>query len=523
MTRDVVCVAADASMDALEGHLLGHDVSGVPVIDAQRRLVGYVAMTDVVRGLHERRDAGKQPVAEQMSPVAFELHESSAVAKALEMMTTRQVHRIPVISEDRVLVGVVTAADLLRFLSGGDVRIDRTTEADRAVSLGFLANGLAHQINNALTPMRLSLGRLTSFELSRRPMSPEGMHRVELLQDLREGLERIGRIVRELDVFSQVGDAPSAPVDLADVIEAAISVAGHEIRHRARLVRDYNPTPRVDARAADLRQMVLSLLVNAIQAIPEGEAHIHEIKVTTWTDRDGHANLEVRDTGAGIPADKLPRVFEPFFTTRRGTRLGLGLAVARDVVNALGGTISAESVVGSGTAIRIALPPSDVRAPRAERFDEPSPGRESSHGLRVLIVDDDRPVAAAIALELRQHDVMVAESGREALEILRHDKGFDVILCDLMMPEISGMDVYEALRLIDPGLLPRVVMMTGGAFTHRAGEFLATTEAPVLEKPFEPGQLQEVVAALDRHRDLADRPVPPTDGEPRHERHRRES
>src|SRR5262249_5457794 len=120
--------------------------------------------------------------------------------------------------------------------------------------------------------------------------------------------------------------------------------------------------------------------------------------------------------------------------------------------------------------------------------------------MRILIVDDDRPVAAAIALELDEHDVVVAESGREALEILRHDKGFDVILCDLMMPEVSGMDVYESVRLIDPALLGRVVLMTGGASTHRAGEFLSSVDAPVLEKPFESSELHAIVRSIEERR-----------------------
>jgi DNA-binding NtrC family response regulator len=128
---------------------------------------------------------------------------------------------------------------------------------------------------------------------------------------------------------------------------------------------------------------------------------------------------------------------------------------------------------------------------------------------RILIIDDDRPVAAAIALELGAHDVVVAESGREALEILRHDKSFDVILCDLMMPEVSGMDVYESLRLVDPALLGRVVLMTGGAFTKRAGQFLAEVDAPMIEKPFHPGQLHAVVNALDQRREqIAEAPEP---------------
>jgi len=112
----------------------------------------------------------------------------------------------------------------------------------------------------------------------------------------------------------------------------------------------------------------------------------------------------------------------------------------------------------------------------------------------------------------------VAESGREALEILRRDKAFDVILCDLMMPEVSGMDVYESLRLMDPALVRRVVLMTGGAFTQRAGQFLAQVDAPLIEKPFEPGQLHAIVSGLESRRVSARQ-----DDSRRHERPRKDA
>ncbi len=527
MSREVVCVFADLGIDTLEELLLDRDLSGVPVIDAERRLIGYVAMTDIVREHHDRASDEEAPaehlawgfhtespprtVADVMTRVAFELPESCSIVTAIEIMTSRHLHRVPVVSEDGVLVGIVTAGDVLRFLAGDNRPGSRaadaetpTSEADRVVALGFLASSLAHQVNNALTPMRLSLGRLTSFELSRRPMSAARLHRIELLQDLREGIERIERIVRELRVFSHAEDAPSRRIDLTDVLDSALALAEHEIRHRAVLVRDYRPAPRVEARFGELRQVFLNLLINAVQAIPEGEAHVNQIKVTTRTDANGRAVVEIADSGTGIATEALPRIFEPFFTTRpSGAALGLGLAVTRDIVRALGGEIAVDSVLGKGTTIRVCLSPCDA-ANTSVPTEQPRRRDLAGQRLRILIVDDDRPVAAAIALELGQHDVVVAESGREALDILRRDHGFDVILCDLMMPEISGMDVYEAVGYIDPALLTRIVLMTGGAFTRRAGDFLTTVDAPVLEKPFDTGRLHEVVGAIDRERDRPD-------------------
>ncbi len=374
------------------------------------------------------------------------------------------------------------------------------------ISLGFLAGGVAHQINNALTPMRLSLGRLTSFELSRRPLTPEGLHRIELLQDAREGVDRIERVLRELKTFSHMDDRPSLPLDVSALLEGAVGLAAHEIRHRARLICDFAPTPPVQAKPAELHQVFLNLLINAAHAIPEGEAHLNEIRVMTHVDEQGRALVEIADTGSGIPSDVIARIFEPYYTTcADGTGLGLGLAVSRDVIAALDGEITIDSIVGKGTTVRIAIPPSAAGVAHAVPNDSSSHGSPESadrrQRRRILIVDDDRPVAAAIALELAAHDVVVASSGREALGILRRDKNFDMILCDLMMPEVSGIDVYESLRLVDPTLLGRVVLMTGGAFTVRAGQFLSRVNVPVVEKPFDAGQLHALVQTLDRRRE----------------------
>ncbi len=376
------------------------------------------------------------------------------------------------------------------------------------VALGFLAGGVVHQINNALTPMRLSLGRLTSFELSRRPLAAESLHRIELLQDAREGVARIERVLRELKAFSHMDDGPSLPLDISALLQVAVGLAAHEIRHRARLICDFAPTPPVQAKPAELRQVFLNLLINAAHAIPEGEAYLNEIRVMTRTDDEGRALIEIADTGSGMRSEVIVRIFEPFFTTcADGTGLGLGLAISRDVIAALDGEITIDSVVGKGTTVRITLPASAalVSHPVPNNSAEP-PSFERSQRRRILIVDDDRPVAAAIALELEAHDIVVASSGREALEILRRDKNFDMILCDLMMPEVSGIDVYESLRLVAPTLISRVILMTGGAFTVRARQFLSRVDVRVVEKPFDAGQLHALVQALDHHRERAASP-----------------
>jgi len=523
MTPSALCVPEQLSVTTLEEILLDRDLSGLPVVDDQGKLVGFVEMTDIVREVHHRPNPAEPPgartVAQVMSPITLELTASCSVAKAIHLMATQHVHRLPVVAGDGALLGIVTSGDIVRYLAGADRTLlparrpdrgapeweaaerERLTEADRVVALGFLAGGVAHQVNNALTPMRLSLGRLTSFELSQRPLSAERLHRIELLQDVREGVERIEHVIRELKAFSHT-DGPNRTVDVPAELEVAIGLAAHEIRHRARLVCDYATVPTIRAKPAELRQVFLNLLVNAAQATPEGQAHVNEIRVMTRTDGRGRAVIEITDTGTGIPSDVATRIFEPFFTTRlEHTGLGLGLTLSRDIVAALDGEITIDSVVGKGTTVRIALPPGHEEPVSATR---PSLSRSAPAARperrRILIVDDDRPVAAALALELGVHDVVVAESGREALTILGQDKNFDMILCDLMMPEVSGIDVYETLRLLDPSLLDRMVMMTGGAFTPRARQFLAEIDTPLIEKPFYPGQLNELAQTLGRRR-----------------------
>jgi two-component system cell cycle sensor histidine kinase/response regulator CckA len=257
----------------------------------------------------------------------------------------------------------------------------------------------------------------------------------------------------------------------------------------------------VRARAAALRKVFVNLLLNAIQAIPDGAAHTHEIRVTTRTDGNGRVVIEVADTGSGIPRAVVNRIFEPFFTTSPSHALGLGLAIVRDVIAALDGEIMIDSIEGNGTIVRVVLPPTTDAVEREVAETLPAPATTVVRR-RILIIDDDRPVAAAIALELAAHDVVVAESGREALELLRREASYDLILCDLMMPDVTGMDVYKALSTIAPAMLAKVVLMTGGAFTAQARQFLAEVDAPLLEKPFHAGQLVALVNAIGRHTEL---------------------
>jgi CheY-like chemotaxis protein/anti-sigma regulatory factor (Ser/Thr protein kinase) len=269
-------------------------------------------------------------------------------------------------------------------------------------------------------------------------------------------------------------------------------MAWNEIRHRAQLVKQFDAMPAVDGNESRLGQVFLNLVVNAAQAIPEGHADRHRITIVTRTDERGRAVIEVRDTGPGIPANVLDKLFTPFFTTKpAGVGTGLGLAICQRIVTGMSGEISVESTVGKGTVFRVVLP-----AARAEpiaaapvRITQPATRRG-----RVLLVDDDEMIGSAIRRALSsEHEVTTVVKAQDALDRIGSGERYDVILCDLMMPLMTGMEFYQRLALELPDQADRVVFLTGGAFTATARTFLDEVPNIRLEKPFQVQNLRALV------------------------------
>jgi PAS domain S-box-containing protein len=370
------------------------------------------------------------------------------------------------------------------------------TIADRMASIGALAAGVAHGINNPLTFVLSHLERLER-DLARD--APPSVDLCAAAASALEGARRIRGIVADLSTFSHVGGGDAVELDVRRMLDSALQMAENEIRCRARLVRDYRPTPPVLANDSRLGQVFVNLVVNAAQAIAEGSIEDNEIRVSTSTDAGGRVVIAVSDTGAGIPAALIDKVFDPFVTTKPpGVGTGLGLHIARSIVTSLGGEIEVESTVGVGTTFRVKLPPAPraggpSSAPPAPRDGSNRPGART-RPLRILVVDDEPPIAAVMAALLEEHDVVVAHSGREAIERLS-SASFDLVFCDLLMPDLTGMDVYEHVRSAHPGRESSLVFMTGGAFTRRAREFLRDVDNERLDKPFESTELFEIVAS----------------------------
>jgi two-component system cell cycle sensor histidine kinase/response regulator CckA len=404
----------------------------------------------------------------------------------------------------RIMAGCTTTMDggraalsvvVFRDITGRRELEGRLAQTERLAAIGTLAAGVAHEVNNPLAVVMTNIDLVLEGLRSLPSMEPADRADIQsMLTDARDGAERIRTIVSSLGTFAKRADERPSTLDVRVVLETAIGLASNEIRHRARLERAYGSVPLVEVDAAHLASVFVNLLLNAAHAFPETGGARNEIRVVTSTDASGRAVIEICDTGPGIPAEVLSRVFDPFFTTKDvGEGAGLGLSICRNIVLAMGGEIRVESQLGHGTTSRVVLPP------RARSLEPAPPAAAEAPQLRtgsVLVVDDDVAIAIVLARLLNEHDVTVATSVEEALRIIETGTVFDVILSDLMMPERSGMDFYEALARVAPVLVPRVVFVSGGAFTPAAAEFLERVPNPCVRKPFEAEQLRGLVRRI---------------------------
>ncbi len=394
--------------------------------------------------------------------------------------------------------GMAAIVTMGRDVSASKLLEARLVQADRLASIGTMAAGVAHEINNPLAYLILNLDWIARKlpESASDPSSVGAL--IELLHEAHEGAERVASIVRELRTFSRADGETRHRVDLAAVVRSALKIAGHEIRHRARVSISFEKTGPVWANESRLEQVVLNLLLNAAHAMPEARATSNEIRVHVRPDGDAVVVLEVCDNGEGIPPEILPKIFDPFFTTKpRGVGTGLGLSICHGIVMSLGGQITVHSVPSEGTTFRIALPKTDRPDVEEEAPSNEVPSSRRGARARVLVIDDEVPIANTMRDLLGvRHDVTATTSVRDALAAVESGRDFDVIFCDLMMPGMSGIELYEELRDHRPALARRVVFMTGGAFTARAAEFLATIDNRRVEKPFSLGLIERIVREM---------------------------
>ena len=384
----------------------------------------------------------------------------------------------------------------------------RLSLSERLATVGTIAAGIAHEINNPLAFLMGNL-TLTTRTLQAQAATPEvppltgapealapAEQALKFVAEAQSGAERIQAIVKDLGAFARPADTTSRRVNVQQVLELSVKMAMPEIRHRAQLVRDYSDVPEITADGAQLGQVFLNLLVNAAQAIPEGAAHLHEIRLRVRP-TEGAVLVQIQDTGEGIPSHILDRVFDTFFTTKPpGKSMGLGLAISHSLVSQMGGTLTAESQLGRGSTFSVRFP-ATLPVPSASEATlrkQPSPTPQRA---QILIVDDEPQFGKTLRMLLGlSHEATYTSSAREALRWIQDGRRYDAILCDLMMAEVTGRQFYEELCQHAPELAHRVIFMTGGAYTPTSQDFVSRMTNPLLTKPFKPEAVEKLLEPL---------------------------
>jgi two-component system NtrC family sensor kinase len=368
--------------------------------------------------------------------------------------------------------------------------------ADRMVSVGTLAAGVAHEINNPLAYVCSNLAYL-SEQLAEGTVPAEALPELrEVVSETQEGVSRVSAIVQDLKTFARSDENRFGPVDMHQVIEGALRLVRNDLHRRAKLERALAPVPPVRGNEGRLGQVVVNLLVNALQAFPTYDPQSNLIRISTHAEGPDKVVLEVEDNGPGMAREVLARIFDPFFTTKPvGEGTGLGLAICHSIVQSMHGQIDVQSTVGRGTLFRLVFPVAQDQkkalAPAAEQTEAVGPRR------RLLLIDDEASVGSSVRRLLQDvHEVHAVQDAREALHLLQRGERYDAILCDMVMPGMSGVEFLSALEQQVPSLARRTGLMSGGAFTKQAREFIASRDHDLLEKPFEPERLRTFVERL---------------------------
>ncbi len=291
------------------------------------------------------------------------LLEKQHLMKAEAEATAREVRRYNALLEQTVRERTEALAQANTRLTESLEQL-KTTQAqlifsDRLASMGRLAAGVGHEINNPLSYVLSNLNYVhrTLLEFQERLPAEDREELLEVVKEAREGAERVRLIVQDLRTLSRQDDTAMDPVDLGAVVRGTAKLVSRELRYRARLVEEVEEVPPVLGSMARLGQVFLNLIINAAHAIAPGREDENEIRVVVRQSTPERVLVEVRDTGCGIPEENLSRIFEPFFTTRPvGEGTGLGLSVCHGIITSMGGEMTVESKVGHGTVFRIALP-----------------------------------------------------------------------------------------------------------------------------------------------------------------------
>ena len=402
---------------------------------------------------------------------------------------------VPIRDAEGAVIGITALSHDVRELR----RLQAASiQSDRTAALGTLAASVAHEINNPLTyifahaeQIEVGLAQLDRLGPSSDPGAREFRSELSALredfQSLRAGVERIASITRELRTFSHPDDKARTPVDARAAVRSVLQLVGKELEDRARLSLELEETALIIGHPTRLVQVILNLVMNALQSLPVRRTPQSEIHVRTAT-HGRRVVIEVADSGTGVPLAERERIFEPFVTTKPiGQGTGLGLFVCRNIVRSYSGEVSVHDRPGGGALFRVSLPvAASVEAEGVSRDPAVSPALPSL--AHVLIIDDEPQVVSALTGTLGRagYRTSSCSSGTAGLQRLLAGADIDLVFCDLMMREMTGMELYARLREHAPAVLAKVVFMTGGAYSPAARQFLLDHPGQVIvEKPFD--------------------------------------
>lgn len=371
--------------------------------------------------------------------------------------------------------------------------LGRLMRTQHLASVGSVATGIAHGVNNPLTSLFVNL-ELAVEELEHLQddeFDPALLR--ETLDEARQGAEKVRQVVRGLKAFSREERAQAAPTELRNVVEVALTLTQNELRHQARLETSFEPAPSIRAVRSRLEQVVVGLILHAIYQVKGTPLDDSVVRLSIETEPTGDAVFSLSHNGGSLSQRELEarfREFEPF----NDVGGGLGLAVCHAIVHEDGGELAVD-VSDDWTTFQIRFKPLS-----GARLEEESDSEEETvvakRPARVLVVDDEEIVGNSVSRILPSDEVIVATSGRQALEIIgeRGPGAFDIVLCDMMMPGMSGQELFRRIQDEYPTLAERVIFLTGGVFSEEASSFLACRPERWVAKPYDVNRIRSLVA-----------------------------
>jgi len=363
---------------------------------------------------------------------------------------------------------------------------NQTLLADKLASVGTLAVGIIHEINNPLNSITANLEFIRE-KIKKIPETDTLTHKLlfdlgEIIDESMEGTSQISKIVKYLKGFSRIDEKNLVSMDIHHEIKSALNIAKPQLQ-KIKIETNFNENiPLILTQTNKLQQVFLNLIMNAAQAFPQTRDQDNIIKILTEMDKN-KIKISFIDNGTGIERGSLKKIFEPFFTTKpAGIGTGLGLSICYDIIHAMGGNITVNSILNVGTYFTIYLPLNM----KAESLAKDKIGLEPSTRLKILIVDDMPILLKSLhRILMDSHEVTDALGGREALRILeKNGNHFDLLIADVHMPDVSGADLYRYIAEKYPVLKDRIIFVSGGSLSTGTDKFLSTVKNTSLQKPF---------------------------------------